>query len=689
MRAAAPAASADGRAALARLAATGLLGIGYEVLVVRVLSQVSEDTVYTFAMLLAVYLVGTSLGAALWQRWRAADAGPTDEQATDRLLGTLAAACLLGTASLWGAEWLKAGLLEWLGSSLASGISAEAVLALAAFGLPTLVMGALFSQLSAQAAAHGLGLGRALGVNTLGAALAPLLFGVLLLPALGPKACLLLVAAGYLALTRWRSWRWPATSAAAPTGTGLAAASGRGLAGALPFTWLPAAALLALALWAPPLLFAELPEGGQLVSYQDGVMAAVSVSEDADGVRRLRINNRQQEGSSSSALVDGRQALLPLLLHPAPRQVLFLGLGTGVTAATAAQDATLQVEAVELLPEVIAAARYFSELRTDGAPQAAAGPAPRLHAIAADARRYVLASQQRYDVIVSDNFHPARSGSGALYTVEHFQAVRGRLADGGLFCQWLPLHQMDLVTLRSIVRSFTLVFPGARALLANNSLSTPVLGLIGQGDALAQSGQPAAQRWDPAQLRQRLARSALAKPLAAYGLDDEWALLGSFVGGPAALTRFAADAVANTDDHTVVAYLAPRITYSPDSLPQQRLQALLQALRIAPGDVLRPGHDADAVRLAAYWAARDGFINAGLAVRPSADLRDMLAQVQQPLLAVLQRSPDFRPAYDPLLRMAEQLGRSDAPAARALLTALLAAQPARAEAAAALQRLAP
>ena len=58
------------RNALARLAATGLLGIGYEVVVVRVLSQVTEDTVYTFALLLAVYLVGSALGAAAYQRWR-------------------------------------------------------------------------------------------------------------------------------------------------------------------------------------------------------------------------------------------------------------------------------------------------------------------------------------------------------------------------------------------------------------------------------------------------------------------------------------------------------------------------------------------------------------------------------------------------------------------------------------------
>src|SRR5450432_3420100 len=57
------------RGALLRLAFTGLLGIGYEVLVVRVLSQVTEDTVYTFALLLAVYLVGSAAGAAGYQRW--------------------------------------------------------------------------------------------------------------------------------------------------------------------------------------------------------------------------------------------------------------------------------------------------------------------------------------------------------------------------------------------------------------------------------------------------------------------------------------------------------------------------------------------------------------------------------------------------------------------------------------------
>src|SRR5262249_60076292 len=60
----------SGRRTLLLLAATGLLGIGYEVLVVRVTSQVAENTVYTFAILLAVYLIGAATGAAAYPRWK-------------------------------------------------------------------------------------------------------------------------------------------------------------------------------------------------------------------------------------------------------------------------------------------------------------------------------------------------------------------------------------------------------------------------------------------------------------------------------------------------------------------------------------------------------------------------------------------------------------------------------------------
>jgi spermidine synthase len=86
-------------------------------------------------------------------------------------------------------------------------------------------------------------------------------------------------------------------------------------------------------------------------------------------------------------------------------------------------------------------------------------------------------------------------------------------------------------------------------------------------------------------------------------------------------------------------------------------------------------------RFAAYRAARDRFIAVGQRVQPSADLQGMLRQVREPLLDVLRISPDFRPAYDPLLSMAVALGRSDPIGARQLLSELQQAQPARTEAA--------
>ena len=354
-----------------------------------------------------------------------------------------------------------------------------------------------------------------------------------------------------------------------------------------------------------------------------------------------------------------------------PRRALFLGLGTGVTAWSATEDPLLRVDAVELLPEVIDASTYFTHMLESDARN------PRLHLMTADARRFVRVTRERYDLIVSDNFHPARSGSGSLYTVEHFKAVQDRLAAGGLFCQWLPLHQLDLETLRSIVRTFLTVFPSGWAMLATNSLDTPVLGLVARRDG---------ERFDIGQVRERLTNVAMTHGPGEFGIADEFALLGSFIAGPRALARFVGNAPLNTDDHPVVAYLAPRIAYASDSLPRDRLIALLREVEISPDELLAAPHDiALASRLVAYWAARNRFIELGRDVRPTSDVRRMLAQVREPLLSVLRISPEFRPAYDPLLRMATVLGRIDAVAARALLIELQLTQPSRPEAAQALR----
>jgi spermidine synthase len=639
-----------GSSPLAALAVTGLLGIGYEVVAVRVLSQITENTVYTFALVLAVYLGGTAAGAAIFGRLvisRFARYVPWD-----RIFLATALACVAGGAGLWLAPVVSDFLAHRVGPGIGAALTIEAALAALAFLLPCLSMGALFSFLASTARGAGHDLGRVVAVNTLGAAAAPVVFGVLLAGMVSPGRAIVMLVAGYLLLatrTRWRA----------------------------PITWVAVAGAAALWVHAPSLIAVDLPPGGRVLASFDGPLASVTVLEDAMGVATLRINNRQQEGSSATLVGDARQGILPILLHPDPHSALFLGLGTGVTAGMAARDPGLRVLAVELLPEVISASGHFTRLLAERFP--GAGP----EVIHADARRYVRSADARFDVIVSDNFHPARSGSAALYTVEHFAAVRGRLAPGGLFCQWLPLHQMDRDTLRSIVASFVAVYPRAWLMLATNSLETPVLGLVSNRD-----GEPL----DLARARARMAGVRLPGGPGAFGIADEFALLGGFIGGPTALARFSQGAPRNTDDRPLVAYRAPSATYAPENAPVDRLLGLLSELRIEPGELLgeagtEGGSVATATRLRRYWQARDRFLHAGRGIEPTADARAMLERVREPLLDVVRLSADFRPAYDPLLRLAAGLANQDVAAAVALLQELRESSPARPEAAALLAQL--
>jgi spermidine synthase len=192
---------------------------------------------------------------------------------------------------------------------------------------------------------------------------------------------------------------------------------------------------------------------------------------------------------------------------------------------------------------------------------------------------------------------------------------------------------------------------------------------------------------DAEAVRERLSRATTSPSPSDLGIADDLALFGSFVAGPASLAEFARGAPLNTDDHPIVAYRAPRITYVPDSQPRDRLISLLRQLEINPAEVVAPHDSAWDARLAAYWTARDRFIEVGRDVQPASDVRRMLAQVRKPLLAVLKVSPDFRPAYDPLLQMAAALAQVDAIQAEDLLTELQQAQPARPEAIEALRSI--
>jgi spermidine synthase len=604
------------------LFATGLLGIAFEVLVVRLAAQMMQDTVYSFACLLAAYLLGTAAGGLLWQR-------SGHRLALDRteLISSTALICLVTAL-------VTPFIGEFADRAARLGVAGELGMALALFLLPSMAMGALFGRLIQDVRdIHG-SVGWAIGINSLGAAIAPLVAAQLLIPALGSWKALVLVAVGYLMLLRPHR-------------------------AVLRFAALPALLGLAL-LWRPAPLLVKVPPGGKLLAVREGPMVTASVVDDASGARYLEINGHFRMGGTSSVRSDFRQAMLPLLLHPAPRNALFLGVGTGATVLGGAQIPDLDVRAVELSAEVVALLPWFDHPASKQA---------RPPIAIADARRFIVADEERYDVVVADLFHPALDGSGALYTSEHFAAIRRRLATEGVFCQWLPLYQLDAPSLRAIIRSFLTVFPDGSAWLNHYSVRTPMLALIGSRAPSPLNPELLAGRFSDDKLR------PIIQPL---GFDQPIDLLGQYVAGPKSLASLAGPGPRNTDDFPFVTFDARSNVEALSAPPWQLLLTVIGEARTDAAELLdasrrRMWDD----RLEAYWQARNRFIQAGAALTGEPRGAALIAAAAPGLLAAIRSSAEFEPAYAPLMSMARSLLASDRPAAERLLLAIDEAAPSR------------
>lgn len=618
---------------------TGLLGLGFETLGVRLLSQVLENTVYSYAATLAVFLTATALGAATYQRlWRNAPRRPL----LASLLGATGAACAAAGLVLAGAHTIYRASRAALGTGSVSGVAAEMATAASVFALPAFLMGAICAALLQWARGPDGGAGRALGWNTLGAALGPACFGVGLLPWLGGKGAWVTLAVGYVAL---------------------------GLAFAPKRAWWATIPVLAWVVWPLDLRLVQLEPGERLLAFRAGVMASVAVVEDATGERALRVNDRFQMGGTAAAAREQLQAHVPLLLHPSPRQALFLGTGTGITLGAATVHPELACDGVELVPEVVGLMPFFEPHNLG----AARRPQVRWHV--ADARRFVRATRKRYDVIVADLFHPARDGAGTLYTVDHFRALRERSSPGGLVCQWLPLHQLDEQLLRMIARSFLVAFPDAQAWWLDWNADTPVLGLIGG----------ATNRRDAQWLeRRRDASPALAAELRRLALTDSVRLFGRLAADNATLRRFAADAPLNTDDHPRVMFESPRrlrgSVLTLQALAEVRARWSACDVRAATG--LAPVAGGWVERVERFRRAGDEFV-LGLI----ADAQGDRAGAVERYVRSAELSEDFTAGYAQCLTWAAMQAGTRPEAARALLERLVAAQPRRAAARELLERL--
>jgi spermidine synthase len=440
---------------------SGALVLALEVLWARMLAQVHENSIYSFAIVLAVFLMGLAGGASL------AHASMKRRLNPRKLLGLAwvgAGIFVFGSPHLF---YFLTGGLRYVGEVGPHASAVTLGFALSTMLVPTFLAGMILpllmeSTAAARNGAAGSLLGRLLAINTAGAIVGPLVATYAVLPWLGlwvgiAAAGLLMIAAGELALKNLSGGSF-ATLRRAATAVSLAAL----VAVANPFTL--------------PRVRVKRDGDENLIHLKEGSHGIVAVVENRDD-RWMLLNNFYTLGGTASAVEERQQARIPLLLHPAPRKVAFLGLGTGITAGGALLPTVDEVVALELVPEVVTTARdYFAEANlgvlTDS----------KVEVINEDARIYLKAGGRDFDVIIGDLVVPWRSGESSLFTREHFEAARGALAPGGIFCQWLPLYQLSEEQFQIIAATFLDIFPRATLWRGDFFPDAPALALIGHTD---------------------------------------------------------------------------------------------------------------------------------------------------------------------------------------------------------------
>ena len=639
------------RLAMIALGISGCVSLILQVAWTRILALVLGPTTFAFSAMVATFISGIALGAAIggWLSKR-------------RPSPWLLAASLLvsGLAAAGAAAWAPGVPLLLADAVAAPDASFEAVVRLqsgviAALMLPmTLAFGAAFPLAVALAAREDATVSRDVArvytANTLGAIAGALAGGFLFVPWLGLQSTVRVAAAlavggfAVIALTHAGRRRSAATAAIV-----IAVAS--------------LAFIVLIPAWDRELLssgaykYAPYMQGahrdamlraGSLLYYREGAAATVSVRQ-VTGTISLAIDGKVDASNAGDMLTQRLLAHVPLLLHTAPRRVGIIGLGSGVTLGSALRHPIERVDTLEISPEVVEASRFF-----DGENHRALADS-RSRLIVGDGRSHMALGRETYDVIISEPSNPWMAGVASLFTREFFEAARSRLAPDGLICQWAHTYDISSDDLRSIVATFTSVFPES------------ALWLVGEGDVLLiGSLTPLESRLEA--VRSSWGRPGVAADLAGVDVKDPGSLLTLYAAGRAQLERYADGARIQTDDRMRLEFSAPRSIYGRTTTDNA---AVLRQLALN-GPMPEP--------VRAAWKAPSAAANRG-----AMHLRaEAFKTAFDDFARAMERSPDSA-AVEGLVRAAAPTGRLGD--AEGLLKQVLARDPANIAAATGLSRL--
>jgi spermidine synthase len=534
------------------IALSGFCALGAEVVWTRLLSLMLGPTVYTFSIILAVFLVGLGLGSGIGSYWAQRSLRP------ERLLGTCQ--LLLSAGIAWSALLLAKSLPYWpinpaLSRSPWFDFQLDALRCAWAILPAACLWGASFPLALAAAAPHfndpARLVGRIYAANTVGAVLGALGCSICLINWLGTQR----VQQVLIALSAVSGWLMFLPGLTSLGDEWVRSASRSSLARGAPL--LGALAVAALLVWTVPATPWELvahgrslprmPAVGEKLYVGEGMNASVAVTKLANGVRNFHISGKV-EASTDTADMRMQRMLghLPALLHPGPRSVLVVGCGAGVTAGSFAVYPSVErivvCEIEPLIPRVVA--QYFAKQNHDVLKD------HRTQVIYDDARHYLLTTKEHFDIITSDPTHPWVKGAATLYTKEYFELCKRHLNPGGMVTQWVPLYESDRVVVQTELATFFDAFP--QGTVWSNEEN-------GAGYDVVLLGPTEVAKIDLDQLQERLSSpkyERVRQSLKDAGFRSLFALLSTYGGQAADLRPWLEQAPINGDRDLRLEYLA-------------------------------------------------------------------------------------------------------------------------------------
>ncbi|GIW11222.1 MAG: spermidine synthase [Dehalococcoidia bacterium] len=507
---------------------SGFFALGYEVIWFRLLGIFFENVTYSFTIMLAAVLFGLAVGSYLlgpvlgalgrWVNWWVVFA------LLEVAIGLCALLSVRVLSNLDAAVQLL-GSWEWLGvlrdyEDYRSVLAAVAAIAPAMFfsGMTFAVAATLYA---GEEEHVGQRIGTLYASNLVGSILGSAVAGFVLLPVLSSERSLHLLATGSVLAGALVLWLAPRQQTAWTWKFGLTAG------GALVF----AAVLSTTPDLQASVLAARFP-GQEVLWYREGVESSVTVVRNpADRTITLYTNSRGQ-ARDDPALVEFHRLLghVPMLVHPAPKQALIVGIGGGATAGAIAKYPEVHVDAAELSDAVIEAVRFFAHVNY------AFFQLPNVTIRQVDARNYLLLTTQRYDVVSGDAIRPNDAGSATLYSLEYYQLVARALTETGVMAQWVP--PFSDYQYKMILRTFLTAFPYAT--------------LWQSGDIIVGSKSP--QVIERVRLQARFADPQLAAVLREAGLAQPNDFLSRFNAGADEIRARIGPGPIITDDRPVIEY---------------------------------------------------------------------------------------------------------------------------------------